>query len=159
MEKKVAKNGLKAKKAKSSNKLVLHPEEVETVVGPEQDETIVTPKLLKVVVDDEMIDVQQQEDDDDEITVSDVPDKCNNQTERNANITDMDETEIDRVINDVVKFQQEAVPKEALGPSISIPQLLVQAKEQEGNAASVPQQLVLPEDLIIKTRKQQTFYE
>ncbi|TQE10859.1 hypothetical protein C1H46_003559 [Malus baccata] len=101
---------------------------------------------------------------------------------------DMDETEIDRVINDVVKFQpEEAVPKEALstlieqsippmqiqesvpivqeeamiivGPSTSVPQLPVQAKEQERNAASVPQLPVLLKDSTIKTRKQQIFYK
>ncbi|KAB2625761.1 hypothetical protein D8674_017421 [Pyrus ussuriensis x Pyrus communis] len=61
MEKKVAKKRLRSKKAKPSNKLVFHPEG-ETVVGPEQvaneDEAVVVPKLLKVVADDEMIDVQ-----------------------------------------------------------------------------------------------------
>ncbi|KAB2626992.1 hypothetical protein D8674_020610 [Pyrus ussuriensis x Pyrus communis] len=61
MEKRVAKKVPKAKKFKPSNKLVLHPEEVETIVGPEQvaneDETIVASKLLKVDVDDKIIDV------------------------------------------------------------------------------------------------------
>ncbi|RXH75034.1 hypothetical protein DVH24_029755, partial [Malus domestica] len=108
--------------------------------------------------------------------------------ERNVDIIDIDETEIDRVINDVVKFQpEEAIPKEApgtsieqsispvqiqesvsivqeeaviiVGQSISVPPLTVQDKEHEGNAPSVPQLPVLPEDLTIKTRKQQTFYE
>ncbi|TQE02952.1 hypothetical protein C1H46_011439 [Malus baccata] len=65
MEKQVAKNGLKAKKAKALKKLVIQHEdleEVETVVGPEQvankDETVVAPKLLKGDADDEMIDIQ-----------------------------------------------------------------------------------------------------
>ncbi|RXH87033.1 hypothetical protein DVH24_028533 [Malus domestica] len=108
--------------------------------------------------------------------------------ERNADITDMDATEIDRVINNVVNFQAEkVVQKEALGtsieesiplvqiqesitivqeeavkivgPSTSIPPLPVQAKEQEGNATFVPQLSVLPEESTIKTRKQQIFYE
>ncbi|RXH95522.1 hypothetical protein DVH24_008022 [Malus domestica] len=51
MEKKVAKKGPTAKKAKPSNKLVFHAEEGETVVGPKQvankDEIVVAPKLLK----------------------------------------------------------------------------------------------------------------
>ncbi|RXI00988.1 hypothetical protein DVH24_001222 [Malus domestica] len=88
MEKQVAKNGLKAKKAKALKKLVLQHEdleEVETVVGPEQvankDETVVAPKLLKGDADDEMIDIQQQEEGNDERTVLDVSEKGNDQTD------------------------------------------------------------------------------
>ncbi|RXH78048.1 hypothetical protein DVH24_040019 [Malus domestica] len=59
---KIAKKGPKAKKAKSSNKLVLHLEEVETIMGHKQvaneNDTVVAPILLKVVADDEMINVQ-----------------------------------------------------------------------------------------------------
>ncbi|RXH78047.1 hypothetical protein DVH24_040018 [Malus domestica] len=98
--------------------------------------------------------------------------------ERNVDITDMHETEIDRVINNVVKFYpEEVVPKDAsgasieqsippmqsqesvpmvqeeamirVGPSTSVPLLLVQAKEQEGNVAYVPQLPVILEDLKI----------
>ncbi|CAN6680441.1 unnamed protein product [Malus baccata var. baccata] len=93
--------------------------------------------------------------------------------ERNVDITDIDETEIDRVINDMVKFQPKEAPvqiqesvsivqEEAViivGQSISVPPLIVQDKEHEGNAPSIPQLPVLPEDLTIKTRKQQTLYE
>ncbi|CAN6688483.1 unnamed protein product [Malus baccata var. baccata] len=108
--------------------------------------------------------------------------------ERNVDITNMDATEIDRVINNMVNFQAEKeVQKEALGtsieesipsvqiqesvtimqeeavkivgPSTLIPPLPVQAKEQEGYATSVPQLSVLPEESTIKTRKQQIFYE
>ncbi|RXH71968.1 hypothetical protein DVH24_025469 [Malus domestica] len=48
--------------------------------------------------------------------------------ERNADITYMDATEIDRVINDVINFQpEEAVPKETPGSSIeqSIPSVRI----------------------------------
>ncbi|XP_050142138.1 uncharacterized protein LOC126618083 [Malus sylvestris] len=88
MEKQVAKNGLKAKKAKALKKLVLQHEdleEVETVVGPEQvankDETVVAPKLLKGDADDDMIDIQQQEEGNDERTVLDVSEKGDDQTD------------------------------------------------------------------------------
>ena len=74
----------------------------------------------------------------------------------------------------VLVVQEEVVKKVA--PSTSIPQipvhphrqeanaelvpsLSVQAKEQQGNAASVSQQPVHPEESAIKTRKQRTFYE
>ncbi|KAB2623878.1 hypothetical protein D8674_037831 [Pyrus ussuriensis x Pyrus communis] len=74
----------------------------------------------------------------------------------------------------VLVVHEEVVKKVA--PSTSIPQILVhlhgqeanaklipplsvQAKEQQGNATSVSELLVHREELVIKTRKQQTFYE
>ncbi|KAB2622191.1 hypothetical protein D8674_024373 [Pyrus ussuriensis x Pyrus communis] len=53
----------------------------------------------------------------------------------------------------VLVVQEETV--KIVAPSTSIPQI----PEQEGNAVSVPQLLVHAKESTIKTRKQQTFYE